>query len=131
MVGRLRWSSTQLTLAAFVTGNNLVQGKEAYCRAVARLREYSGALLWKIQEFQGIGDILGAQIIQRSCVGCLAHLAMLCDLTGRLAPNSKPQMDAFCDSSLERLGNVTQGVNFEEYTYLDLLLKVRRQMDYS
>jgi len=39
-------------------------------------------------------------------------------------------MDAICDSSLERLGRLTQEMNFEEYTYLDLLLKVRHPVDH-
>ena len=45
---------------------------------------------------------------------------------GRFEPNSKPQMDDICDWSLEQLGDLTQGICFEEYTYLDLLLRVRR-----
>ena len=77
-----------------------------------------------------IGDDHGAEIIQSSCVGCLAHLAPLCDFISRLEPNSKPQMDAICDSSLERLGRLTQEMNFDEYTYLDLLLKVRHSVGY-
>ena len=40
-------------------------------------------------------------------------------------------MDVVCDSSLERLGRLTQEVNFEEYTYLDLLLKVRPPVGHS
>ena len=73
-----------------------------------------------------IGDTHGAEIIQNSCVGCLAHLSVLCDFIGRLEPNSKPRMDTVCDWSLERLGTLTTGMSFDEYTYLDLLLKVGR-----
>ena len=73
-----------------------------------------------------IGDTHGAEIIQNSCVGCLAHLSVLCDFIGRLEPNSKPRMDTVCDWSLERLGTLTTGMSFDEYTYLDLLLKVCR-----
>ena len=98
---------------------------------VIRLDEYSDTLLRDIRRFTEIEDDIGAEIIQNSCVGCLAHLAMLCDFVGRLEPNSKPQMDAICDSSLERLGRLTQEANFEEYTYLDLLLRVRHSVYYS
>jgi hypothetical protein len=35
-------------------------------------------------------------------------------------------MDTVCDWSLERLGTLTKGMSFDEYTYLDLLLKVGR-----
>jgi len=92
---------------------------------VIRLDGYSDTLLRNIRTFLQIGDIQGAEIIQSGCVGCLAHLAVLCDLVSRSEPNSKPRMDAMCDSSLERLGHLTQEMCFEGYTYLDLLLRVR------
>jgi hypothetical protein len=98
---------------------------------VSRLDEYSDALLRNIRRFLEIGDSHGAEIIQNSCVGCLAHLAVLCDLTSRLEPNFKPQMDAVCDSSLERLGHLTQEMSFDAYTYFDLLLGVRRGVGHS
>ena len=78
-----------------------------------------------MRRFMEFGDSHGAEIIQSSCVGCLAHLAVLCDFVGRQEPNSKPQMDEICDWSLGQLGDLTQEMCFEEYTYLDLLLKVR------
>ena len=92
---------------------------------MARLDEYSGTLLRNVPAFLQIGDTQGAGIIQRSCIGCLAHLAVLCNLVSHLEPNCKPQMDAVCDSSLERLGHLTQGMIFRGYTYFDLLLRVR------
>ena len=72
-----------------------------------------------------IEDTPGAEIIQGSCICCLAHLAVLCDFIGWLEPNSKPQMDNICDWSLEQLGDLTQAMSFDEYTYFDLLLRVR------
>ena len=93
---------------------------------VSNLCQYSGTLLRNIRRFVEIGDSLGTEIIQNSCVCCLSHLAVLCDLMGQLEPNSKPRMDDICDWSLGRLGDLTQGMCFEEYTYLDLLLRVRR-----
>ena len=92
---------------------------------VTRLDEYSDTLLRHLQRFLEVGDNRGAEVIQRSCVACLAHLAMLCDLTSRLEPSSKPQMDAICDSSLERLGRLTRSMKIDGYTYLDILLGVR------
>lgn len=96
---------------------------------VSNLRLYSETLLRNMQRFVEIGDSHGAQIIRNSCAGCVGHLAVLCDFIGRLEPNSKPQMDDICDWSLERLGDLTQGMHFDEYTYLDLLLKVCRWAD--
>ena len=98
---------------------------------VSNLRQYSETLLWNIQRFVEIGDSHGAEIIQNSCVGCLSHLAVLCGLMGQLEPNSKPRLDTVCDWSLEQLGDLTRGMSFEEYTYLDLLLRVRRWVDLS
>ena len=77
------------------------------------------------------GDSHGAEIIQNGCIGCLAHLGVLCDLIGRLEPNFKLQTDSVCNWSLERLGELTQGMCLDEYTYLDLLLKVRSWVDRS
>jgi len=107
------------------------QWKQGCDELVTRLDEYSDTLLRHIQRFLEIGDDLGAEMIQSSCVGCLAHLAMLCDLINQEDPSSKPQMDAICDSSLERLGHLTQEMSFDEYTYLDLLLRVRHGADQS
>lgn len=108
-----------------VTGVKPGQRKRTCDELANRLDEYSNALLQNIRRFIEIGDNHGAEIIQSSCVGCLAHLAVLCDLSSRLEPNSKPKMDATCDSALVRLGSLTQEMDFDEYSYLDLLLRVR------
>ena len=97
---------------------------------MTRLDEYSDTLLRNMRISLQIDDRQGAEIIQGSCIGCLAHLAVLCDLIGRLEPNSKPQVDAVCDSSLERLGRLTQEMYFDEYTCFDLLLMVRHWVDF-
>jgi len=91
---------------------------------VTQLDEYSDTLLRNARTFLQLGDIQGAEIIQSSGVGCLARLAVLCDLVGHLEPDSKPRMDAVCDSSLERLGQLTREMSFDGYTYFDLLLRV-------
>lgn len=105
-------------------GTRPSQWKKACDEVVPRLREYSETLLRDIPQFMEIGDTYGMEIIQSSCACCLAHLALLCDFIGRLEPNSKPQMDVVCDWSLSRLGDLTRAINFDEYTYLDLLLKI-------
>ena len=108
----------------FVTGVKPDRWKQIRDDLVIRLDEYSDTLLGNIRIFLQIGDTQGAEIIQSSCVGCLAHLAVLCDLIGRSEPESKPRVDPICDSSLERLGRLTEEMSFDEYTYFDLLLKV-------
>ena len=130
-VGYLPSTSTLADPRCFVTGVRPGQWKQLCVQLVTRLDEYSDILLRNIRNFLEIGDGQGAEIIQNSCLSCLAHLAILCDLISRLEPNSKPQMDAVCDSSLERLGRLTQGMDFNEITYLDLLLRVRHQVDHS
>ena len=106
------------------------QWKQICDGLVACLDEYSDTLLRNVRTFLGIGDTQGATIIQSSCVGCLAHLAVLCDLISRSEPSFRLQMDAVCDSSLERLGRLTEEMSFEEYTYFDLLLKVRCRFEH-
>ena len=108
----------------FVAEAKLGQWRQICHELMIRLDEYSDTLLRNMRNFLQIEDRQGSEIIQRSCIGCLAHLAVLCDLIGRLEPNSKPQVDALCDSTLERLGRLTQEVCFDEYTYSDLLLVV-------
>lgn len=101
------------------------QWKRVCCELVTRLDSYSTTLLSNVQRFRRIGDSQGAEIIESSCVCCLAHLAALCDLIGRLEPNSKLEMDIVCDLSLGKLGLLVEEMRFDEYTYLDLLLRVR------
>ena len=97
---------------------------------MTRLDEYSDTLLQNARTFLRLGDTQDAEIIQSSCIGCLAHLAVLCDLVSHLESDSKSRMDAVCDSSLERLGQLTQGMSFDGYTYFDLLLRVRDWVDH-
>ena len=87
-----------------VIGVKPAQWKQICDGVVTPLDEYSDTLLRNVQTFVQIGDTQGVDIIRSSCVGCLAHLAVLCDLVGRLEPNYKLLMDAICDSSLKRLG---------------------------
>ena len=98
---------------------------------MTRLDQYSTVLLRNIRMFMEIGDNYGAEIIQSSCITCLAYLAVLCDFVNRLEPNSGPQTNAICDSSLERLVRLTQEMNFDEYTYLDVMLRVRHSDDHQ
>ena len=107
------------------TGTKLGRWKQTCDELVTRLDEYSVTLLRNARKFLWFGDSQGADIVQNSCVSCLAHLALLCDLVSRSEPSSKPQMDTLCDSSLERLGYLTQEMILDEYTYLDHLLRAR------
>jgi len=88
------------------------------------LDNYSQTLLSNLQRFQELGDKSGAGMIRSSCVDCLAHLAVLCEALGQIEP-TRTQLDTLCDSSLERLCELTRDVRMEEYTRLDLLLGVR------
>ena len=93
---------------------------------ITRLGQYSDTLLRNLRQFLNVEDNRGAEIIRSSCIACLAHLAMLCDHISRLEPNSKPQMDVVCDSSLKRLGHLSRDMRIDRYTYIDVLLGVRR-----
>ena len=115
----------------FDTGTKPSQRKEICDELVTRLDRYSNVLLRNIRVFMEIEDTHGAEIIRESCIACLAYLAVLCDFANQLEPNSRPQTNAICDSSLKRLGRLTQEVNFDEYTYLDVLLKVRHPDDHQ
>jgi len=91
---------------------------------VSLLDSYSQTLLLNLQRFQELGDKSGAGTIRSSCVNCLAHLAVLCEALGQVEP-TRTQLDTLCDSSLERLFELTRDTHVEEYTHLDLLLGVR------
>jgi len=64
-------------------------------------------------------------MIRASCVNCLAHLAVLCEVLGRIRPTLQEKVDTLCDSTLEQLGALAQDMCMEEYTLLDLLLMAR------
>jgi hypothetical protein len=89
------------------------------------LEECSQMLLDNIKTFRQHGDNNGADEVSSSCIGCLAHLAVLCEITGRTDPSAKTGMDGLCDSALRRLGMLTSELRFDEYSSLDLLLGVR------
>jgi len=88
---------------------------------VADLDRYSQSLLSNLRRFQGLNDKTGSAVIQSSCITCLAHLALLCDALCREWP-ARGGLYALCDSTLERLTELTRDVCTEEYTRLDILL---------
>lgn len=96
---------------------------------VTILNSYSWTLLSNLRKFQEFGDKSGAGIIKSSCVNCLAHLAVLCETLGSIGPDRQIELDILCDSVLERLGELAQDMCMEEYTRLDLLLKVCHNSD--
>ena len=63
-------------------------------------------------------------MIRSSCVNCLAHLAALCEALGQ-TERIRTELEALCDSTLERLCELARDMSMEEYTRLDLLLGVR------
>lgn len=89
------------------------------------LDTYSQSLLFNLRRFQELGDNSGAGMIRSSCVDCLAHLAVLCQALSNAEHIPRTELDALCDSTLERLGELAQDMCMEEYTRLDLLLRVR------
>lgn len=100
------------------------QWKQSCDQLVTLLDGYTDVLQRNLQRFLGDGDNIGAEIIWSSCIACLAHLSALCELIGRTEPTAS-KMSCLCDSSLEKLGRLTEDMKLEEYTYLDLLLGVR------
>ena len=90
------------------------------------LEDFSQRLIDNIKTFRKHGDNNGADSVSSSCIACLAHLATLYDDIGRTDPSTKAEMDTLCDSALARLGTLSSELQFDEYTYLDLLLGVRR-----
>ena len=88
------------------------------------LDTYSQTLLSNLRRFEELRDNGGAWMIRSSYVSCLAHLAVLCQALGDAEPAPQASLDTLCDSTLERLGELAQSMCMEEYTRLDLLLKV-------
>jgi hypothetical protein len=78
----------------------------------------------RLAEFSKAGDAGGASIIRSSCIDCLAHLAVLYDFISEAQPGARVTLDPLCDAVLDNLSNLTQGVELEEVTLFDLLLRV-------
>ena len=89
------------------------------------LKGFSLGLLSNSRRFRELGKKEGADVISSSCIACLAHLAILCEAVYRTDPVRNFELRNLCDSALERLGVLTSELDFDEYTYLDLLLGVR------
>jgi hypothetical protein len=88
------------------------------------LEEFSQKLFSNVKTFREHGDKNGADIVSSSCIACLSHLAVLYEATGQTDPVSKARMDCLCDLALQKLGKLTSELQFDEYSYLDLLLGV-------
>jgi len=89
------------------------------------LEEFSQALFGNLKRFRELDDKSGAEVISSSCITCLAHLAVLCEVICRTDPVARVETHSLCDSALERLGMLTYELKIDEYTYLDLPLEVR------
>ena len=88
------------------------------------LINYSQYLFSTFGKFRDLGDNSGSGVIRNCCINCYAHLAVLCENLWRTEP-ARDELLTLCDSALERLGELTQGMQTEEYSRLDLLLGVR------
>ena len=94
------------------------------------LEDFSQKLIDNIKTFRKHGDNNGADSVSSSCIACLAHLATLYQDIGHTDPSTKAEMDKRCDSALQTLGTLSSELQFDEYTYLDLLLGVRRYISH-
>lgn len=88
------------------------------------LDTHSQTLLFNLRRFQELGDNSGAGMIRSSYVNCLAHLAVLCQALSDAEYAPQTELNALCNSTLEQLGELAQDMCMEEYTRLDLLLRV-------
>ena len=96
--------------------------RQSFEQQVALMDEYSQELLSILRRFEELGDKGGAEMIRICCINCFAHLAVLCGVIGDIKPEAG--VDALCDSSLERLGELARDMCMEEYTRHDVLLGV-------
>ena len=94
-------------------------------QVLGSLEEFSQKLLDNMKRFREHGDRSGADIIGSSCITCLAHLTVLYDVVCRTDPQVTVETYNLCDSALQRLGMLTSKLQFDGYTYFDLLLGVR------
>ncbi|KAF9783456.1 hypothetical protein BJ322DRAFT_153418 [Thelephora terrestris] len=88
------------------------------------LDDYSDMLMIRLGECENVGDKEGASIIRSSCISCLAHLAVLYHSIGEMQPRARTTVDGLCDAVLDNLGNLSQGMELEDVTVFDLVLKV-------
>ena len=116
-------SSWKLTLLA--PDVELGFWRQSCDRTLASLNGFSQNLVSSIGWFQARGEKGGAEVISSSCIACLAHLAILCEVVCQTDRVAEFEMHNLCDSALQRLGTVTSELRLDEYTYLDLLLGVR------
>ena len=91
---------------------------------LASLEDFSQKLFENIKRFREYGDKAGADLISSNCIACLAHLAVLYEVAGRIYPDAG-EIFTQCDFALRRLGALTSDLQSDEYTCLDLLLGVR------
>ena len=92
---------------------------------MAILHGHSQITLSNLRRFEELGDEGGAGLIRGCCIICFAHLAVLCEALSTLEPAPQTGVDALCDSTLERLGELSGATRMEEYSHHDRLLGVR------
>ena len=116
-------SVPQLKSSSTAPDTRLGLWRQSCDRVLGSLEELSQNLLDKAKTFLEHGDECVVDIIGSSCIGCLAHLAVLYEVVGRMDPVPKGIYD-LCDSALRTLGKLTLDLRFDDWTYLDLLLGV-------
>lgn len=88
------------------------------------LDNYSQDLQSNLRRFKALGDKNGAEMIRSCCINCLSHLAVLCGVLGDIDSVPRAGVEALCDSTLERLGELAEEVCMQEFTRHDVLLGV-------
>ena len=110
-----------LSLAVEKTSDRL----ESCYQLVRTLDGFSNDLMKNLERFIALEDSSGVGTIWTCCVTCLAHLAALCHLIGQTEPPLSGPMGDLCNMALERLGNLSNEVRIEEYSYLDVFTGAR------
>jgi len=105
-------------------GFSLSQHMDNRNQLVSILDNYPQTLLSNLWRFQEPQDKSSAGVVRVSCVNCLAHLAVICEVLGRIEPTLQTKMDTLCDPTLEQLGALAQDMCMEEYATFGLLLGV-------
>lgn len=103
-----------------------MSGRQNSClHLVHALDTFSRDIMRNLQWFIGIQDTSGADMIWTCCVICLAHLAALCHRMSQTDPACSVSMNALCDLTLAKLGNLSLEIYIEKYSRFDVLTGVR------
>ena len=110
---RFRYSSLILQ----VNSNSMAPGTKLWWYILHLLQGFSQNMFNNMMNSDQSGGNSQAAPIGSSCITCLAHLAVLCEVVGPMHPNLM-EMGNPCDWALQRSGQSTANLN--------LLLRVRQ-----